>query len=391
MLAEPETELESDFFEEIPENDFINAVSTIDASVLSYASSTDDIHELSNIASEANGGRVTRTAEVTGRETENDENGQTWNKYAVTFSVNYKIDQSMTNTYLKDNPTVWFEMGEDILINENQSGTFPSQDGVFPIAGDFYIDASTRKVTITFKPDYLEYVSTQSLNGTFSFNAWIKEMADQINDKSVSLAGDDVSVPVKRYEYKPDLTVTKTYNQDFFTSEANKATFAINVSSQNGVDGSPLYLTDTLSSQQMEFDFTANSTVNLGNGMTGTVTSIETNEETGTQTAVIAVNVATDTPFNYTWQCPIKMKDNANSNADDKISAVNDVNASAGTLTSNASANFNINTSFIVAPKLIQFNRHMIGLKMPILRCFMKSSFSSVSRISARYSSICRP
>lgn len=51
----------------------------------------------------------------------------------------------------------------------------------------------------------------------------------------------------------------------------------------------------------------------------------------------------------------------------------------------------NLNATFIVAPKLIQFDSRMIGLKMPILRCFMKSSFSSVSRISARYSSICRP
>jgi len=50
-----------------------------------------------------------------------------------------------------------------------------------------------------------------------------------------------------------------------------------------------------------------------------------------------------------------------------------------------------LNAKFIVAPKLIQFGSRMIGLKMPILRSFMKSSFSSVSRISARYSSICRP
>lgn len=50
-----------------------------------------------------------------------------------------------------------------------------------------------------------------------------------------------------------------------------------------------------------------------------------------------------------------------------------------------------IRADFIVAPKLIQFGSRMISLKMPILRNFMESPFSSVSRISARYSPICPP
>ncbi len=199
--------------------------------------------------------------------------------------------------------------------------------------GTYVFDPSTGDVTITFDftVPYFDGRQGEAIGGGFNFQAWTWNQDNSQEDKSFSIAGNDVVVPIYRYTHTADLSVKKSYNNDFFyqTEGATMGTgddakrglgssFRIDVSSRNGVDGAKVTFTDTLTCDDVHFDLVPGSTWKLydanGNVVSDPVLTIDSITTIGSDQVLTASLTAADQTllsrgFDYYWNCPVTVNE----------------------------------------------------------------------------------
>lgn len=243
---------------------------------------------------------------------------QSLNQHAnsITFNVGpmnsdgFEFDSSMTST-------------GDVYTNGDDKAKI----------GTYVFDPATGDVTITFDftVPYFDGRQGEAIGGGFNFQAWTWNEDNSQEDKSFNIAGNDVVVPIYRYTHTADLSVTKSYNNDFFyategasmgTGDSAKrglgSSFRIDINSRNGVDGGKVTFTDTLTCDDVHFDLVPGMTWNLfdadGNELSDPVLTIDSITTIGGEQVLTASLTATDQEllsrgFDYYWNCPVTVNE----------------------------------------------------------------------------------
>ncbi len=243
---------------------------------------------------------------------------QSLNQHAnsITFNVGpvnnvgFEFDSSMTST-------------GDVYTNGDDKAKI----------GTYVFDPATGDVTITFDftVPYFDGRQGEAIGGGFNFQAWTWNEDNSQEDKSFKIAGNDVVVPIYRYTHTADLSVTKSYNNDFFyaTEGASMGTgdeakrglgssFRIDINSRNGVDGGKVTFTDTLTCDDVHFDLVPGMTWKLfdadGNELFDPVLTIDSITTIGGEQVLTASLTATDQTllsrgFDYYWNCPVTVNE----------------------------------------------------------------------------------
>ncbi len=276
------------------------------------------------------------TAEVLNESTEND-----IKKYTVKFNINYFISPKDTKTFFRDanNHTLKFNLSEisgtglEFSIDSDQSGIVCGSTGV--AIGTFKM-TEEGEVTITFDESFVN-VADDGIDGYFYFQA--DATGGDGKDADVDVFGQTVTIPFERKDKPEDLSITKKYNEDF-TYENGEASFNVQISSKNGVDDDPLIITDVLSGD-FEFDgltegkvVTLTGTINNERGESGNTSpnivkaTVHYNEAGELQLEIDNSDKSLSNGFSYTWNCPVKLKEDSEDNTE--VKASNTANASCG-------------------------------------------------------------
>ncbi|MBQ8687036.1 MAG: hypothetical protein IJ512_00650, partial [Ruminococcus sp.] len=289
------------------------------------------------------------TAEILGDSM--DENNQ--KEYTVRFTIDYFINAEDTQTYFKDtgNRVLTFSLADisntEITVDPTfeHSGIVTGSTG--SAIGTFTMDAETGLVAITFYDSFIEHADT-GIDGFFYFQAQATGGGE--SDQTVVVAGKEVVIPISRRDKPAELYVSKKYNNDYDFSSGT-ASFDITINSNNGVDGGKITITDTLTGDlelngievgsQVLLTGKVNSEENRGNdpNTTGTSNSVYATVTEIKEDGSVVLEFedgALPYGFVYTWNCPVKIKDESADNT--SISAQNAVNVTDGVKSAQANA-----------------------------------------------------
>ncbi len=274
--------------------------------------------------------------------------GKEQNKYNVTFDLEYTIPKeevsSKFNLSNGGTNTVYFTMKTGETANDDSliiSGY--GETGIVYSGGE---EIGTYKITpegivyIEFKDDFLNHaVSDDSdIKGSFYFQATATQDSDNTEDKTVSIANKDVTIPIYEYEHPADLKVSKNVvgGSNGYNYDDNTATYEIVVSSGNGTRN-PITLTDTLTGDML-FKLNNNSVTITKKDSNGNVI------ETLQPNVVVADGVATIENLpelgrgeSYTLQYQVYVPEDKENNAT-TITSYNSVRAQSGKLDQQANA-----------------------------------------------------
>jgi len=299
-------------------------------------SATGDPLEIKGVPSSDQTGVFTVDAKVTG------DNKQDPKKYMADITAKFNIkNEDITSLKQDHGNSITFDLWQNgqippeleiaNVVNEGEVYTSGSDKTEI---GHYVFDPDTGKVIITFDFDSPYFVGREdeAIGGGFNFQAWSWNQDNSTNDKSYNIAGNSVTVPIYRYTHTADLTVKKSYNNDFFyptegvemgtgddALRARGSSFKINVISHNGVDGREITFTDSLKSDHVHFDLVPNmewpvydsATGNKVNDVSLRIVSVDGAD--GEQVLSAKIVAANDTVlkegFDYYWNCPVTVND----------------------------------------------------------------------------------
>ena len=207
------------------------------------------------------------------------EDGQT--KYTVDVNIDFHLTADTVTDLPNHADSIKFNLGlEDQTITAQQdvslSGPVTSNDSRYlgQEIGTYYMDVTTGDVTIKFdltSPYFKENPNT-ALSGGYIFKAWVWNEQKSDEDKTFTIVGDEVLMPIHRAAHPADLSVQKDYNNDFFYGTEGESmqsrrslgsSFNITVKSDGGIDASEVDVLDTLTSDNVHFDLAEGKTYDV--------------------------------------------------------------------------------------------------------------------------------
>lgn len=207
------------------------------------------------------------------------EDGQT--KYTVDVNIDFYLTAETVTNLPNHADSIKFNLGlEDQTITARQdaslSGPVTSNDSRYlgQEIGTYYMDVTTGDVTIKFdltSPYFKENPNT-ALSGGYIFKAWVWNEQKSDEDKTFTIVGDEVLMPIHRAAHPADLSVQKDYNNDFFYGTEGESmqsrrslgsSFNITVKSDGGIDASEVDVLDTLTSDNVHFDLAEGKTYDV--------------------------------------------------------------------------------------------------------------------------------
>ncbi|MBR1393064.1 MAG: hypothetical protein IJ561_04440 [Ruminococcus sp.] len=286
-----------------------------------------------------------------------DENGTT--QYDTKFSVNFNLKADVVDMLSQHSDSITFNVKDlnnpqeypdyftAIDDTANLQGPVYSSDNSGLQIGKYVFDPVTGQVKIKFFSSFLN--DQNGIGGGFTVEAWVWNNNNSKEDRNVQLAGKSVDVPIYRYTHTPDLTVKKTYNNDFFygtpgyemkNERALGSSFTIEVKSKNGVNGTEITFTDDLTGKDgkldIHFDLQEGATWPLYQTVNGKETEVtnahveivniegaEGSDQTLTAKIVADNEDVLKKGFDFYWKCPVMVNDEHIVNG--KVNAVKDV------------------------------------------------------------------
>ena len=207
------------------------------------------------------------------------EDGQT--KYTVDVNIDFHLTADTVTNLPNHADSIKFNLDlKDQTITAQQdvslSGPVTSNDSRYlgQEIGTYYMDVTTGDVTIKFdltKPYFTENPNT-ALSGGYIFKAWVWNEQKSDEDKTFTIVGDEVLMPIHRAAHPADLSVQKDYNNDFFYGTEGESmqsrrslgsSFNITVKSDGGIDASEVDVLDTLTSDNVHFDLAEGKTYDV--------------------------------------------------------------------------------------------------------------------------------
>ncbi|GEM_PF-6755514 len=201
------------------------------------------------------------------------------------YTVDVNIDFFLTAETVKDLPnhadSIKFNLGlEDQTITRQQDvsleGPVTCNDSRYlgQEIGTYYMDVTTGDVTIKFDltKSYFTDNPNSALSGGYIFKAWVWNEQKSDEDKTFTIVGDEVLMPIHRAAHPADLSVQKDYNNDFFYGTEGESmqsrrslgsSFNITVKSDGGIDASEVDVLDTLTSDNVHFDLAEGKTYDV--------------------------------------------------------------------------------------------------------------------------------